>query len=89
MVQVCMYFNNNKVTCYTELLSHLLTLDNTLPFNKLPMPNTETLENNPRGIYSVDNKDREVSIIYLPGRQRQNNVERTHNAVFFKIRSLN
>jgi len=54
-----------------------------MPFNKLPMPKTETSENNPRGKYSVDNKDREVSIIYLPGRQRQNNVERTHNAVFF------
>ena len=40
---------------------------------------------NPRGTNSVDNKDREVSIICLPGRQRQNNVESTYNAIFLRI----
>jgi hypothetical protein len=50
------------------------TLDNaSLPI-ELSIPNTPTSENKPRGTDSVDNKDREVSIIYLPGLQRQNNV---------------
>ena len=49
------------------------------------MPNTQTAESNSRGTYIVGNKDREMSIIYLPGRQRQNSVERTYNAVFIRL----
>jgi len=57
------------------------TLNNASPSIQLSMPNTQTSENNPRGTYIVDNKGREVSIIYLSGLQRQNNVERTYDAV--------
>jgi len=50
------------------------TMGNASPSIELPMPNTQTSENNPRGIKNAYNKDREVSIIYLPGLQRRNNV---------------
>jgi hypothetical protein len=46
------------------------------------MPDTQTSESNLRSIQSVDNRDRDVSIIYLPGVQRQNNVEAKCNKAF-------
>ena len=87
---VCRVLSASSDTNYAAASVWKATPDNASPSVELSMPITQTSQNNPRGTYSVDNKDRQVSIIYLPGLQRQNNAERTYNAVFFfKTRFLN
>jgi hypothetical protein len=82
---VCGILSTSSDTNYRAVSVWKETQDNALPSFELSMPNIQTSENNPRGTYSVDNKGREVSIIYLSGLQRQNNVELPYNAVFLRL----
>jgi hypothetical protein len=57
----------HKLRSGVQYVTHVwrATLDNASLSIENSMPDTQTSESNPRSIHSVDNRDRNVSIMYL------------------------